>query len=181
MQIEVNLLPWRQIMRNTQQRKFLASTLIVSASIMIMCLLMHYHFARLNNEQTKRNQEIKKNIDIFAEKILEINQMKKKKKEMTKMVEFVEKLRNEGYFFIRLFDELTKIIPNGIYLNNIQLKNRKIALNGESEFNHLIPILMKNIEKNPWMKNPNLLEIKKVDNSHRSLFHIIVIPNFKKN
>lgn len=73
----------------------------------------------------------------------------------------VQNLQATRGLTVHLFDELIKVLPDGVYLTQMKREGNRITLLGYSESNSNVSILMRNIEANPWIQEPELTEIKK--------------------
>ncbi|WP_347251251.1 PilN domain-containing protein [Legionella sp.] len=180
MLIEINLLPWRQFRRNRERRNLLAVAMAIFILIIFAFLLIHSHIKKLNDSKEKCIKDIERKITYLNKKINEIKKIKMKKEGIIKRILFKKKLDEEGYLVVNFFGEITKIIPHGIYLNQMQFKNNKVVLQGVSEFNDLIASMIKNIKQNPWMKDPSLLEVKKIDGLNKAQFNLSFALVFKE-
>jgi type IV pilus assembly protein PilN len=157
----INLLPWREIRRQKEKQQFIDLALAGLMAVIILCLLMNYCASSLMGRQQNYNQRLNAEIRVLNKKINEIKRIKKQKNRLIKQIIKVEKLQNSRILAIHLFAELVRIIPKGIYLHRLHGTRNRITIEGFSESNFSLSELMKNIELNPWMQNPNLIEIKK--------------------
>jgi len=62
-------------------------------------------------------------------------------------------------------------LPDGIYLQEIERVGDKVTLLGFANSNSNISLLMRNIYGSSWLENPQLIEIKKIDNKKQSEIH----------
>ncbi|KTD39325.1 Tfp pilus assembly protein PilN [Legionella nautarum] len=182
MLVEINLLPWRQIKRNEEKKKFILILGLGFLLIILLCVLLHGGMASLTQGQNDRIQRLKEEIILVNGRITRIEQIKKRKEELIKRIFFLQNIQNDGYLIIHLFDELTKLIPQDAFLNRMQRNGEKVVLQGIAEFNEKITSLMRNIKRNPWMEKPSLIEIKKAENSNQKVFNLsfILKTNFNK-
>ena len=91
----------------------------------------------------------------------EIANIKKLRQALLARMNIVQNLQATRSLTVRLFDELIKIMPDGVYLTNVERAGDKITLLGYAESNTNISQLMRNIENNRWIQDPELTEIKK--------------------
>mgnify|MGYP001329338763 CR=1 FL=1 len=68
----------------------------------------------------------------------------------------VEELQASRHFIVRLFDEMTKALPDGVYLTALEQKENRIELTGIAQSNARVSNFMRNIEESPWLENPKL-------------------------
>jgi type IV pilus assembly protein PilN len=158
---DINLLPWRELRR--QQEKKNVMTLLISTIVItiIIILLVNYYCHKLSDGQTHRNQRLQNEITLLDKKIDTIKQLKKMREGLIARMKIVHELQATRTSTVHLFDELIKVLPDGVYLTDVKRTENKVILQGYTESNSNISILMRNIQNNPWLHAPKLTEIKK--------------------
>lgn len=158
---EINLLPWREAKREQEKKDFL--TLLLGAALLGVgiVMLVNYYVNDLVSLQTARNQKLQDEINIFNKQIIEIKQLKTIRTSLISRMKIVQGLQARRTLTVHLFDELIKITPDGIYLTQVKREGDKVTVQGYSESNTNVSILMRNIEKSFWIQEPLLTEIKK--------------------
>lgn len=158
---EINLLPWREQKREQEKQKFI----IVLSGILILVVIgvffVNRYTINLVEGQTARNQQLEKEINVLDEQIKEIKNLKKLRAGLIARMNIVQNLQATRVLTVRLFDELIKILPDGVYLTKMQREKNKITLFGYTESNSDISQLMRNIEASNLIQLPELTEIKK--------------------
>jgi type IV pilus assembly protein PilN len=90
----------------------------------------------------------------------------KKLKEMTSQLlsrkKVVETLQSNRSDVVHLLDELTRQLPEGIYLRSIKQAGGRVTINGFTQSQARVSTLMRNLEASPYLENANLVEIKAV-------------------
>ena len=74
----------------------------------------------------------------------------------------VETLQSNRSDVVHLLDELTRQLPEGIYLRSIKQAGGKVTINGFTQSQARVSTLMRNLEASPYLENANLVEIKAV-------------------
>ncbi|MBA2651944.1 MAG: PilN domain-containing protein [Tatlockia sp.] len=161
MTIEINLLPWRETRRRREKQKFINFALTGLLVVVLSCLIINYAVLKRMERQQNNNYYLRKEITILNEKIHEINRIKNQINSLVNKLSDWQKLQSSFNLVNHLFDELIKLIPEGVYLNFLGGNKNKITLEGISESNLSLSQLMVNIEKTPWMKAARLIQIKK--------------------
>lgn len=160
---EINLLPWRETKREREKKQF--TTMLFGALILAagLVLLINYYASSLVDGQTRRNQRLQDEITTLDRQIEEIKKLKEVREALISRMTIVQNLQATRTLTVHLFDELVKVVPDGVYLTQVQRVGDNITVLGYSESNSNVSILMRNIEKNPWIQSPVLTEIKKAD------------------
>ena len=157
----INLLPWREELRKEQQRQFL-TILGLSAVLMGMIVLaVHIQIAGMINNQTSRNDFLKKEITKVEKQIKEIDNLAKEKRRLLARMEVIETLQRNRPEVVHLFDEIVEVMPEGTYLSSMKQSGKSLILNGVAQSNARVSALMRNIEGSSWLSSPRLQIIKK--------------------
>jgi type IV pilus assembly protein PilN len=160
---EINLLPWREIKREQEKKRFmmlLLSALIWGAGIVFV---INYYASDLVDAQTGRNQRLQEEITRYDGQIAEIKALKQVRDGLVSRMRIVYGLQARRILTVHLFDELIKVLPDGVYLTQVKRTGDNVMVQGYSESNTNVSVLMRNIQKNPWIQEPVLTEIKKAD------------------
>lgn len=158
---EINLLPWREKKREQEKKQFTIFLLIGLIMAVVVVFLIDYYAKNLVDRQTQRNQRLKDEITQLEKQIKEISEIKKLRQALIARMTIVQNLQATRALTVRLFDEIIKIMPDGVYLNHVERVGDKVTLLGYAESNTNISLLMRHIESNAWIQNPVLTEIKK--------------------
>jgi len=160
MNIETNLLPWREIQRKNERRRACILALVLLAALAIIFLVINYYINGLVEKQQDANQELRNEIEQLNISLNKITKIKKEKSYLIARISLLQKLENSSVLLLHFFDELNKIIPEEIYLSQIKRMGKQIVLQGNSYSNQAVSLFMQKIENNAWMNAPNLIEIK---------------------
>lgn len=157
----INLLPWRELKKEQEKKEFLYLLLGAALIGLGVIILINFYVKDLINSQTFRNNKLQNEINIFNKQITEIKQLKKVRSSLISRMKIIHELQERRTLTVHFFDELIKIIPDGIYLTKVKRVGDKVTVEGYSESNTNVSILMRNIEQSPWIQEPLLTEIKK--------------------
>lgn len=157
----INLLPWREKKREQEKKQFAVYLFIGLAIAVLIVFAIDYYAQSLVAEQTARNERLKSEIALLEKQIKEISDLKKVRQALIARMMIVRNLQSTRTLTVRLFDEVIKIMPDGVYLNHLDRVGNKVTILGYAESNTNISLLMRNIEGNAWIQNPELTEIKK--------------------
>lgn len=162
---DINLLPWRELKREREKKEFTTYLLIGIISAAFIVFGINWYANRLIENQTYNNSLLQDEINILKKQIEEIKELKKLRQALIARMTIVQNLQATRSMTVRMFDELVKILPDGVYLTNVERVANKVTLLGYAESNSNISQLMRNIENNRWIQNPELTEIKKTEES----------------
>jgi len=71
----------------------------------------------------------------------------------------VENLQSTRSDVVHLFDQMLRILPEGVHLKSIRQAGLRISLIGYAQSNARVSTLMRSIEDSPWLDSPTLVEI----------------------
>ena len=162
MTIRVNLLPHREIRRRRQQRQFLITLGAVVALGAAIWLMVHTSLAGSYENQLQRNQYLTAEIAKLDKEIEDIKKLKEMTAALLSRKKVVETLQANRSEVVHLLDELTRQLPEGIYLKGIKQTGNKVTINGFTQSQARVSTLMRNLEASPHLENANLVEIKAV-------------------
>ena len=174
--IRINLLPHRQIKRAERQRQF-TLMIMASAAVAAVIVIMVYGFIGAETDsQNSRNARLSEAVVKLDKQIEEIKQLKDKIKEVLERKQAVENLQSNRSQAVIILDELTRQLPEGMYLRSINQKDLTITLEGIADTNARVATLVRNLSGSQWLESPALVEIKAIQvNSLRANDFILTV------
>jgi len=157
---KINLLPWRDALRTERKRQFTGILGLAAVVGILVSVLVHISFESKIDSQKNRNKYLQSEISQLDKQIEEIRKLEKQKEELLNRMQVVQSLQQSRPLVVRLFDELVRQIPTGVYLSKFERKNKTLKLNGVSESTPRIAAFMRNIEKSQWLTNPDVSGFK---------------------
>ena len=95
--------------------------------------------------------------------VVEIKDIEAKKKQLQTKIKLIEQLQESRHQAVHLLDEISKIMPEGVFLTKLTQSGHELTFEGKSESNAQISALMRAIEASLWLQKPTLLVIKLPD------------------
>lgn len=71
----------------------------------------------------------------------------------------IQNLQGKRPVIVRVFDELVRTLPDGLYYVNVSAKSDKLSIDGKAESNNRISALMRNLDQSDWFAEPNLSSV----------------------
>ena len=155
----INLLPWREALRKQKKQEFLT---IVGLGAGVMLAVMggvHVYMASLIDNQVFRNTTLKNEIEVVEKKIEEIKVLEKQKEQLISRMKVIEELQSNRPAIVHLFDDLARVVPEGLYIETLSQKGAAITIKGKAQSNARVSAFMRALEDSEWFKNPSLDEI----------------------
>lgn len=160
--IRINLLPHREEKRKARQQQMLFITGGVAVLGALAVLFVYLAIAKMISDQDGNNQYLKSEIVKLNKEIEEIKALKDKTKSLLDRKKVVEDLQANRAEAVHLFDQLVRLLPEGIYLKGIKQNGKEVNVQGYAQSNARVSTLMRNLEASPWLETPDLVEIKAV-------------------
>lgn len=152
----INLLPWREAARKERQKNYvmvLALTALVS--FLVFFLINQIYNARLEG-QAKRNQFIESEIRVLDQRISEIRNLAETKRSLQQRMTLIEQLQSSRNLGTQIMTEIAEIVPNGVYLTQLEKKGSTLLLVGKSESNNRLSNMLREAEQSELLAAPYL-------------------------
>lgn len=158
----INLLPWREQLREERKQRFLvalAGVLVISAGLVF---LGGQYLNGAIEQQTARNEFVRKEIAVLDARIKEISELKTRRAQLLERMKIIQDLQGNRPIIGRIFDQFVRTLPDGVYFSELKMEGKSIAITGAAESNNRVSNLMRNLESSDWLELPNLTEVKAV-------------------
>jgi type IV pilus assembly protein PilN len=162
---KINLRPWREELRAEKQKQFVV--MILGAVIIAGGLVFLWQSdmdSRIAYQQS-RNAYIETAAKKLDQQIKEIDNLKRKRDELLARMKVIQDLQGKRPVIVRVFDELVKTLPDGLYYTELKKTGDRINIVGMAESNSRISTLMRQFEESDWFANPDLSNVSAADNS----------------
>jgi len=158
----INLLPWREQLREERKQQFLVT---LAGVLIVACGLVFLGSQYLNasiDDQNARNEFLKKEIATLDARIAEIKELKTRRQQLLERMKIIQDLQGNRSIIGRVFDQLVRTLPDGVYFTSLKMTANSIAINGAAESNNRVSSLMRNLDGSEWLSAPTLSEVKAV-------------------
>jgi len=157
--IRINLLPWREELREQKKQEFLQVTfaILVLAGAIVFGVDRFYN-AEIEN-QTARNDFLKREISVLEERIQEIQLLQQKRNELLARMKVIQELQGNRPIIVRVFDELARSLAPRVFYRSLEMEGSVLSINGVAESNNRISNQLRNFSESDWFERPNVSEI----------------------
>lgn len=142
----INLLPWREEALKARQKEYFSVLTAVGMIALFIVLVVNFYYQSRIDGQNTRNQFLKNEIAILDVKIAEIKTLNEKKVALQKRIDVIEQLQRSRNVGTQVLDEISKIIPNGIYITELEKIGNTIQLVGKSESNNHLANMIRAVQ-----------------------------------
>ena len=155
----INLLPWREELREERRQEFLVG---LGMTIALAGVIILGGDRWVNNEidnQSELNDYLREQISNLDSEIAEIRELQRQKAELTERMTVIQDLQGRRPVIVRLFDELVRTLPVGVYYNSIRRTEDSISFQGSAESNNRVSALLRSLDDSEWFEGPILQQI----------------------
>jgi type IV pilus assembly protein PilN len=156
----INLLPWREERRQELKQAFLVVLGLVAGIAAALVLVVHFAVNGAIEGQQSRNNYLQQHISELDQQVKEIRELEKKKQELLDRMKVIQELQGNRPIIVRIFDEMVRSLPDGVFYRDLERKQDVIQLKGIAESNNRISSLMRRVNKSDWFSGPNLNAVK---------------------
>lgn len=158
--IFINLLPHREAARKRRREAF---QLMLGVSVLVGVLaagaVFLWYEAQISDQQDRLNI-LKRANDKLDSQIKDIAGLRAEIAALRARQQAVEDLQSDRNLPVHMLNELTRQLPEGVYITSLKQENQTIALQGMAQSNERISELLRNLANNtPWLSKPDLVDI----------------------
>lgn len=155
----INLLPWREEMRQEKKKEFL----IQLAGMCVLAGLAGFIWIQAMDSkisaQNQRNQRLQSEIANLEKQVVEIKDLKNKRKELLDRMKVIQDLEGRRSVIVHYFDEFVNATPDGIYVTALSRKGDFLSIEGVGESNNRISSFMRKLDDSEWFSDPDLRSV----------------------
>ncbi|HEX9208814.1 MAG TPA: PilN domain-containing protein [Steroidobacteraceae bacterium] len=152
----INLLPWREAERKRKRQEFYLSLGAAVATAALVTLLGQWQMSSSIKHQQARNDYLTGEIALLDKQIEEINGLDAQKQRLLARMEIIETLQRSRPEIVHIFDELVRILPEGVYLTYLKQTGTRFELRGIAQSSTRVSSFMRNIDASEWLADPTL-------------------------
>jgi len=156
----INLLPWREEERKKRQRDFgvaLAGGVVAAVAGILLTMFV---FAQMIDNQGARNDRLTAEIVELQKDITEIDGLERQKERLLARMEIIEQLQQSRPEIVHLFDEMSRQMPEGVYLTGMKQTGSRVEIRGVAQSSTRVSALMRQIDASEWMSDPDVDKVE---------------------
>ncbi len=156
----INLLPWREDLRQARRTDFFRLTGVVVLFAVALAFAWRQWVAGDIERQTGRNELLTREIAVFDAEIKEIGELKKRRTQMLERVMAIQGLQGNRSDIVRLFDQLARATPAGVFFVELRRRAEVVELIGFAASNNRIAALMRQLDASDRFQEPTLTKVE---------------------
>lgn len=158
----INLLPWREQLREERKKQFLSILVLIVIVAGLLIFLVDRNLNGKIDHQNARNDFLRKEIQLLDGRIKEIEQLQARRTQLLDRMKIIQDLQGNRPIIVRVFDELVRTMPDGVYFTSVNMKGSVVNIKGGAESNSRVSNLMRQMDASDWLTAPNLTAVKAV-------------------
>ncbi|MBF0803498.1 MULTISPECIES: PilN domain-containing protein [unclassified Neisseria] len=172
---KINLLPYREEIQQKKKQQFKTLMLFALLAGIGLSALTYLGIGNAVSSQEERNEFLSRQITKLEEDLIEINKLQKEKEDFLARKQKVEELQEKRFQAAYIIDTLNVLIPEGTYLTAINAENpTTYTVSGKATSDNKIAMFMRSIPSTGIFMQPELLNIKKVDNEQEFTLKVLL-------
>ncbi|GGB98388.1 pilus assembly protein PilN [Marinobacterium zhoushanense] len=156
----INLRPWREERDARLQKRFLGNLAAAAVLGALTVFGISYYYDMQLDRQQVRNNYVRSEISKLDKKIAEIKELKRQRERLLERLNAIQELQGNRPIIVRNFDELVRVLPDGLYYSSLSRKGDRIAIDGLAEVNNDVSDLMRNLNDSIWFGEPSLSRVR---------------------
>jgi type IV pilus assembly protein PilN len=152
----INLLPWRESERKRKRQEFILSIGAAIATAALVTLLGRWQMGAAIEHQNDRNRIISEEIAELDKQIQEILGLENQKRRLLARMEVIETLQRSRPEIVHIFDEVVRVLPEGVYLTYLKQSGTRFEIRGVAQSSTRVSAFMRNIDASEWLADPAL-------------------------
>lgn len=163
--IKINFLPYREEIKQRKRQQF---KILMLSSLLIGVGLSAIAYLAINNaisDQESRNAFLEAEITKLDNDLGEIKKLQQEKENFLAKKQKVEELQEKRSQAAYIIDSLNVVIPDSTYITSLDAENpTSYKITGRAISDNKIAMFMRSLPSTGIFTQPELLEIKKIDN-----------------
>ncbi|OFN05847.1 pilus assembly protein PilP [Neisseria sp. HMSC055F11] len=163
--IKINLLPYREEIKQRKRQQF---KILMLSSLLIGVGLSAIAYLAINNaisDQESRNTFLEAEITKLDNDLGEIKKLQQEKENFLAKKQKVEELQEKRSQAAYIIDSLNVVIPDNTCITSLDAENpTSYKITGRAISDNKIAMFMRSLPSTGIFTQPELLEIKKIDN-----------------
>jgi len=136
---------------------------ILLLSVLLLAFLitggMWYHLSSTKTRLERRRAELRVERDklkVFIDKVAELEN---KREMLQHKINIIDELKRNQHGPVRIMDEVSRAVPDLIWLNNMTVKGNVVTLSGRAMDENAVANYISNLDASPFFQEPSLVDL----------------------
>ena len=154
--IRINLLPHREEKRRRRQQQFFGIAVFSIILGLVAAGAVWFFLDQQVEQQAANVAYMKGEISKLDKQIEEILGLENQKRKLLARMEIIETLQRSRPEIVHVFDEVVRVLPEGVYLTYLKQTGTRFEIRGVAQSSTRVSAFMRNIDGSEWLADPSL-------------------------
>lgn len=150
---KINLLPWREELREQQKKQFVAISIGIAILGFIIVLLAWMYFNQRLEDQEQANQLVVSTNQNLDTQLKTLDGLQEQRNAIIERMKLIQGLQGQRPVTVRLVDELVRVVPPAMYITKFSRTGDKFTIEGKAESPNTVADLLRGLEASEWYRN----------------------------
>jgi type IV pilus assembly protein PilN len=150
---KINLLPWREALREQRKKEFISITIGVFLLGLVLSALAWAFVNQRVNDQQQANQLVQTANSELDVRLKALDGLQARRDEIIERMKLIQDLQGKRPVVVRLFDEMARLTPDQMFITRFERTDNKFTITGRAESPNTVSEFLRNLENSPWFRN----------------------------
>ncbi len=150
---KINLLPWRDELREQKKKQFIAICIGVALIGLVTALLTWFYFDHKLEDQEQANQLVTSTNQNLDTQLKSLEGLQERRNAIIERMKLIQGLQGQRPVTVRLVDELVRVIPAQMYITKFMRVGNQFTIEGKAESPNTVAELLRGLEASEWYRN----------------------------
>ena len=150
---KINLLPWRDELREQRKKQFIAMCVGVAILGLVAVMLAWLYFDHKLSDQEQANQLITSTNQTLDSQLKTLDGLQERRNAIIERMKLIQGLESQRPVTVHLIDELVRVVPSSMYITKFNRTGDKFTIEGRAESPNTVAELLRGMEVSPWFRN----------------------------
>ncbi|STO55943.1 PilN domain-containing protein [Grimontia hollisae] len=155
----INLLPWREMLRQATRRRFFNKAVFGLVLVSLLVVAGRWVVYHQLTQQEARNVRLQQEIDQLNTSLREFAKREVERDELQRRLTLVNSLQKQRNNATLLFNLLPQVIPDGVVLDKVSMTVGSVMIEGRSRDNAKLASLLALLESNAGVEHVQIHSI----------------------
>ena len=149
----INLLPWRDELREKRKKEFIAVSIGVALIGVLGVVGTWLYFDGRLDDQNQANQLVvstNQNLDV---QLKSLEGLQEQRDAIVERMKLIQGLQGQRPVAVRLVDELVRVTPSNMHITKFVRQGDKFTIEGRADSPNTVADLLRGLEASSWYRN----------------------------
>ena len=142
---KINLLPWRDELREQRKKQFITICIAVALLAIAAVLATWFYLDQKLNDQEQANQLVVSTNQNLDTQLKSLDGLQERRNTVIERMKLIQGLEGQRPVTVRLVDELVRIMPTTVYVTKFTRAGDKFTIEGKAESPNAVAELLRGL------------------------------------